>query len=312
MKHSDKGGVRTIRRRWIGRLGTATPTAALAALTCGAARAAQPEAWQFGMQPAASPVAERIHDLHGFITAIMIGVVLVVLALLIYVVVRFNARANPTPSTFSHNTRIEVVWTLVPVLILAAIAVPSFRLLYYMDRTQEAEITLKVTGHQWYWSYEYPDNREIAFDAFMVPEEDLEEGQLRLLSTDTPVVLPTKTNIRVLLAANDVIHSWAVPSMGLKTDAVPGRLNETWVRIEDEGTYYGQCSELCGVNHGFMPIEIHAVSREAFDGWVEASAPDMGDPEASTITLADKPIQPAPNTDGADGPNTTNQKLAAR
>jgi cytochrome c oxidase subunit 2 len=284
---------------------------ALGCLTLGAAQAfgAQPEPWQIGMQPPQSPVAEQIQDLHGFITAIMIAVVLLVLGLLIYVVVRFNAKANPTPSTVTHNTKIEVVWTLVPVLILAAIAVPSFRLLYFMDRVQEAEMTLKVTGHQWYWSYDYPDQKEIAFDAFMVAKDDLEEGQPRLLTTDTQVVLPTKTNIRVLITADDVIHSWAMPSLGLKTDAVPGRLNETWVRIEEEGTYYGQCSELCGVNHGFMPIEIKAVSRKDFDGWVTAAAEDFGNPDAATITLADKPIQPAP---GLDEDEAEGQRLAAR
>ncbi|MCF8483216.1 MAG: cytochrome c oxidase subunit II [Rhodospirillum sp.] len=283
----------------------------LGALALGVTQAqgAQPEPWQIGMQPAQSPVADQIHDLHWFITAIMIAVVLAVLGLLIYAAVRFNAKANPTPSTFSHNTKIEVVWTLVPVLILAAIAVPSFRLLYFMDRVQEAEMTLKVTGHQWYWSYDYPDQKEIAFDAFMVGDDDLKEGQLRLLTTDTQVVLPTKTNIRVLITADDVIHSWAMPALGLKTDAVPGRLNETWVRIEEEGTYYGQCSELCGVNHGFMPIEIKAVSRADFDGWVTTAAEEYGDPDAATITLADKPIQPVP---GLDNEETEKQRLAAR
>ncbi|MGB1026589.1 MAG: cytochrome c oxidase subunit II, partial [Rhodospirillaceae bacterium] len=188
--------------------------------------------------------------------------------------------------------KIEVIWTLVPVLILIAIAVPSFRLLYFMDRTQDAEMTLKVIGYQWYWGYEYPDHKDIVFDSYMLREDEPGGLSPRLLAVDNRVVLPTETNIRVLITANDVIHSWALPALGLKTDAVPGRINETWVRIEKPGLYYGQCSELCGVEHGFMPIAIEAVSREEFDGWVETAAEEFGDPDADAIKLADKPIRP--------------------
>jgi cytochrome c oxidase subunit 2 len=183
------------------------------------------------------------------------------LALLGYVIVRFRASNNPTPSKVTHNTAIEVIWTVVPVLILVVIAIPSFKLLYLQKVIPESEMTVKAIGLQWYWTYEYPDHGDITFDALMVADADLQEGQPRLLETDNRLVLPVETNIRVLVTADDVIHAWAVPAFGVKIDAIPGRINETWVRIEREGTYYGQCSELCGINHGFMPI--------AVDAWVE-------------------------------------------
>ncbi|MGB0697128.1 MAG: cytochrome c oxidase subunit II [Rhodospirillaceae bacterium] len=267
----------------------------IAALSLGVAPAFAegiPQPWQLGFQEANSPVMHDIVSLHDFITWIMAFVCLFVLGLLIYVAVRYNHKANPTPSKVTHNVKIEVIWTLVPVLILIAIAVPSFRLLYFMDRTQDAEMTLKVIGYQWYWGYEYPDHKDIVFDSYMLREDEPGGLSPRLLAVDNRVVLPTETNIRVLITANDVIHSWALPALGLKTDAVPGRINETWVRIEKPGLYYGQCSELCGVEHGFMPIAIEAVSREEFDGWVETAAEEFGDPDADAIKLADKPIRP--------------------
>lgn len=244
--------------------------------SAGPAFAAKPEPWQMNMQDPASPVMARIYDLHNYISIIMIGIVLLVMGLLGYCMWRFNAKRNPTPSKTSHNTLLEVAWTAVPVLILVAIAVPSFRLLYFMDRTQEAEMTLKVTGHQWYWSFEYPDHENVALDSFMKYPEDLQEGEPRLLAVDTPVVLPTETNIRILVTSQDVMHSFAMPALGLKTDAVPGRLNETWVRIERPGTYYGQCSELCGVNHGFMPAAFKAVPKEEFDAWMTETQTAQG------------------------------------
>jgi cytochrome c oxidase subunit 2 len=234
-----------------------------------AAMAAQPTPWQIGFQPAASPVMTEITGFHNLLLWIIFVIAIFVMLLLLYVFVRFNAKANPTPSKTTHNTLIEVVWTVVPIMILVAIAIPSFKLLYFMDRTTEAELTLKAIGHQWYWSYEYPDHDDLTFDAVMKGEDELEDGEPRLLATDNRVVLPVDTNIRLLITADDVLHSWAVPAFGVKTDAVPGRLNETWVRIEREGTYYGQCSELCGINHGFMPIAVEAVSKEAFAAWVE-------------------------------------------
>lgn len=228
----------------------------------------QPLPWQLGLQAGATPVKHQMHEFHDLLMVIISGITVFVLALIGYVVVRFNAKRNPVPSKTSHNTVIEVIWTVVPVLILLIIAVPSFRLLYFLDRAENPEMTLKVHGYQWYWGYEYPDQQVSEFAAYMVPDEELQEGQVRLLSTDNVVVLPVDTDIQILTTAGDVIHSWAVPSFGVKMDAVPGRINETWVRIEEEGTYYGQCSEICGTGHGFMPIEVRAVSREAFDEWV--------------------------------------------
>jgi cytochrome c oxidase subunit 2 len=229
---------------------------------------ALPKDWELGFQDAASPTAERLNDFHNMLLYLIIAIALFVLALLIWVVVRYNKRANPVPQQFSHNVLIEVIWTVIPVLILLAIVIPSFRLLYYTDRTANPEMTLKITGYQWYWGYEYPDQGGISFNSYMVPEKDLKEGQVRLLSTDNPVVLPIDTNIRIWITGADVIHALAVPELGLKIDAMPGHLNETWVNITKPGVYYGQCSELCGKDHSFMPIEIHAVSKEDFAAWV--------------------------------------------
>jgi cytochrome c oxidase subunit 2 len=208
------------------------------------------------------------HD--DLLIPIIFAIVIFVLALLVIVVMRFNARANPVPSKVTHNTMLEVVWTLIPVLILIVIAVPSMKILYYADRTQDAEMTLKVTGYQWYWGYEYPDNGGVNFLANLVKDKDIRPGQLRLLSTDNPVVIPVDTNIRILMTASDVIHSWSVPAFGIKTDAVPGRTNETWVRATKTGTFYGQCSQLCGQNHGFMPIEVKVVPKNEFARWLHA------------------------------------------
>ena len=229
----------------------------------------QPKPWQLDLQPAASPVAERIHSFNTLLIAVEVGISILVLLLIGYIAIRFNAKRNPTPSKRSHNTVLEVLWTAAPILILVIIAVPSLKLLFFMDRTHEADMTLKVVGHQWYWSYEYPDHGEFAFDSLMLQDDELQPGQPRLLAVDNEVVLPVDTSVRVLLTSADVIHSWAVPALGVKTDTVPGRTNETWIRVNKEGTYYGQCSELCGVNHGFMPIAIRAVSKAEFDAWVE-------------------------------------------
>ena len=233
----------------------------------GGAYAAQPEPWQLGFQPAATPIMERIETLHDLLLWIITLISIFVLALLGYASVRFRAARSATPSRRTHNTVLEIAWTAVPVLILVVIAIPSFKLLYFMDVVPESELTIKAIGHQWYWSYEYPDNGGFAFDANMVADADLQPGQPRLLATDNRVVLPVDTTVRVLVTATDVIHSWAVPAFGVKMDAVPGRINETWLRIEQPGTYYGQCSELCGDYHGFMPIMIEAVSKDEFQAW---------------------------------------------
>jgi cytochrome c oxidase subunit II len=239
------------------------------AMGSGEASAAQPEPWQLNFQPAASPVMERVESLHDLLLWIITLISIFVLVLLVYACLRFRASRNASPSRRTHNTLLEIAWTAVPVLILVVIAIPSFKLLYFMDRIPEPDMTLKAVGHQWYWSYEYPDNGNFTFDAYMVADGDLQEGQLRLLTTDNAVVLPVDTDIRVLVAATDVIHSWAVPAFGVKTDAVPGRINETWVRIEQPGMYYGQCSELCGDYHGFMPIMVRAVGKQEFEAWTK-------------------------------------------
>jgi len=202
------------------------------------------------------------------------------------VIIRFNAKRNPVPSKNTHNTLLEILWTAVPIVILVIIAIPSMKLLYYSDKTQNYDMTLKVTGHQWYWSYAYPDQGDFTFDSILVPKEDLKEGQLRLLTVDNRVVLPVDTDIQVLITSDDVIHDWAVPSLGMKVDATPGRVNERWVRIDQEGTYYGMCSELCGVNHGFMPIQVEAVSKEAFAEWVKKAKEEFASSDRPDVDLA--------------------------
>lgn len=253
------------------------------------AQIAQP--WQLNFQDAATPVAERIHDFHNILLILISVITAFVLLLLIYVMVRFNARANPTPTRTTHNTLVEVMWTVVPILILVTIAVPSFKLLYYQDRTAQPDMTLKVMGHQWYWSYAYPDHGNLTFESRIIPDNEIKPGQHRLLEVDNRVVVPVDTNVRVLLASDNVIHSWAVPAFGLKTDTIPGRLNETWFRATRTGTFYGQCSELCGVNHAFMPVAVDVVSKADFEKWVaakkKAAALDAPAPEVELARRAD-------------------------
>lgn len=234
----------------------------------GTALAAQPEPWQMNFQPAVTPVMEEIVSFHNALLWLITAIAGFVMILLLYVFVRFNARANPEPNKFSHNTLLEVVWTAVPVVILVLIAMPSLRLLYLQDVIPPADFTIKATGHQWYWSYQYPDHGGFEYFANMVADEDLQEGQPRLLATDASVVVPVGATVRVVVTASDVLHSWAMPSFGIKMDAVPGRLNETWFQVFEEGTYYGQCSELCGSRHAFMPIQVEVVSQDEFDIWI--------------------------------------------
>lgn len=263
----------------------------------------QPHPWQLGLQPAASPIKARMEDFHNLLLVIIVTICLVVLGLLAYVVWRFNAKRHPVPSRTSHNTLIEVVWTIIPVLILLVIAVPSFRLLYFIDRTANPEMTLIVHGYQWYWGYEYPDQQVAEYSSYMIPDNQIHGDQVRLLSVDNPIVLPVNTNIQILVTASDVLHSFAVPAFGLKTDGEPGRMNETWVRIDREGTYYGQCSELCGTNHGFMPIEVHAVSREAFNNWVRQKTAGLDLPRPPVLLA----VNPEP---AAAGPQQLAQNVA--
>ena len=251
-----------------------------------------PTEWQVGFQESASPSMERIADFHNMLLWVITVISLFVLALLVIVVVRFNEKANPTPSKTTHNTLIEIIWTAVPVIILVWIFVPggSYNLMVTNDRVEDADMTLKVIGHQWYWSYEYPDNGNFTFDANMTFAEDLEDKSLRMMETDNHVVLPVGKKVRLLFTADDVLHSWGVPSLGVKLDAVPGRLNETWVEISEPGMYYGFCSELCGVNHSYMPIAIKAVSEDEFNAWVETAKEEFArvdEPSAeSTIRVA--------------------------
>lgn len=237
-------------------------------LAVSTAQAAEPKPWQMGLQPAASPTMAAIERFHDLLLWIITAISLFVLGLLVYVMVKFNEKANPTPSQTTHNTMVEVLWTVIPIVILVGIAVPSFKLLYFTDKIANADMTLKITGHQWYWSYEYPDHGDIKFDSNMIQDKDLKPGQRRLLEVDNRVVLPVGTNIRLLITAADVIHAWRINAFGVMKDAVPGRLGETWVRIDKEGVYYGQCSELCGLNHAYMPIAVEAVSKEKFAAWV--------------------------------------------
>jgi cytochrome c oxidase subunit 2 len=240
-----------------------------AGLVSGAAFAAagHPEPWQLGLQQAVTPVMEDIVWFHDFLLWLIAAITLFVLALLVFVCVRFNARANPVPSRTTHHTLIEVVWTVVPVLILVSIAVPSFRLLFLQLNVPAADLTIKATGKQWFWSYEYPDQK-IAFDSLMLQDKDRKPDQPRLLSVDNEIVVPVNKVVRVQTTGADVIHAFAVPSFGVKIDAIPGRLNETWFKAEREGVYYGQCSELCGRDHAFMPIAVRVVNQQAYDAWL--------------------------------------------
>ena len=252
----------------------------------GWAAAQQPTDWEVDFQTALSPSMERIVDFNLMVTIIIVIITAFVFGLMAWIVVRYNKKRNPVPSKTTHNTMLEVIWTVVPVIILLVIAVPSFRLLYFTDRVEDADMTLKAIGHQWYWSYEYPDHGDFTFDALMLEDDELEEGQPRLLATDEAVVLPVGAKIRLLTTADDVIHSWAIPALGVKMDSVPGRVNETWFQINREGMYYGQCSELCGTLHGFMPIMIEAVSQEDFDAWVEMAREEFASADDTPTEVA--------------------------
>ena len=249
---------------------------------------------QINFQPAATEAMEKIIEMHEMVLYIITAITILILGLLFWIMIRYNKRANPIPSKTSHNTALEIIWTFVPIVILIFIAVPSIKLLYFQDEIPEGEMLIKVTGHQWYWTYEYPEENLI-FDANMLPVEffsedisddmkarkasTLEELQqvlgrdgpiqiYRLLDTDTRVVVPVNTTVKVLVTADDVIHSWTIPAFGFKIDAVPGKINETWFNAKEIGTYYGQCSELCGIRHAFMPIVVEVVSQEDYQAWL--------------------------------------------
>jgi len=272
----------------MGRLGARLVALTVAGLSLsgGAAYAemGQPAPWEFRLQEAVTPVMENITWFHGWLLTIITIITLFVLALLITVVVKFNARANPVPSRTTHNTLIEVAWTLIPVLVLVAIAVPSFRLLFLELDVPKADLTIKATGKQWYWSYAYPDNGKFEFDSLLAQDK-----QPRLLGVDNEMVVPVNKVIRVQVTGADVIHSWAVPSFGVKMDAVPGRLNETWFKATKVGIFYGQCSELCGKDHAYMPIAVRVVSDQEFAAWVEDAKKKFASAPGNTYASAADP-----------------------
>lgn len=240
--------------------------------------AGQPSPWQIDFGPPASPVMANIEDFHRLLVYIITAISLFVLALLLWIMARYNRRANPAPSKTEHNTLLEVVWTVVPVIILVVIAIPSFKLLYYEAEIPKPDVTLKAIGHQWSWSYQYPGRGdfEIASNGLTsmqaangtAPDGAKKKGEPRLLGVDNPIYIPVNKVVKVVTTSADVIHSWALPAMGVKMDAVPGRLNETWFKATQLGTFYGQCSELCGVAHAFMPIEVKVVSQADYDKWL--------------------------------------------
>jgi len=255
--------------------------AGMALAAGGAAFGAQPQPWEITLQPAATPVMENIISFHNLLLVIITIITLFVLALLVIVVVKFNAKTNPVPSRTTHNTLIEVAWTLIPVLILVGIAVPSFRLLFQQLDIPKADLTVKVTGKQWYWSYAYPDNGKFEFDSLLAQDK-----QPRLLGVDNEMVVPVNKVIRVQTTGADVIHAFAVPSFGIKIDSIPGRLNETWFKATKVGMYYGQCSELCGKDHAFMPIAVRVVNDQEFAAWVEAAKKKYATNPANTFAAA--------------------------
>jgi cytochrome c oxidase subunit 2 len=251
----------------------------------------EPVDWQLGFQKSASKTMSDIVWFHDYmLLPIITAITVFVLFLLAYACVRFRASKNPVASTTSHNTTIEVIWTLVPCLILIVMAVPSFKVLYSQDEIPKADVTIKAIGYQWYWGYEYPDEN-IVFDSYMIEDKDLKEGQPRLLAVDNEVVVPVNKVVKVMITANDVLHAWALPSFGVKRDAVPGRINETWFKADRTGTFYGQCSELCGIKHAFMPITVNVVSEEDYNNWLEDAKVKFAKDEISNNIKVAKKIK---------------------
>ena len=232
--------------------------------------------YQLNFQPPVTPVMERLYDLHSMLLVVITLITVLVFIVMAYICLRFNRKANPVASKTTHNTKLEIIWTTIPILILVAIAIPSLRLHYFMQRPVDTTLTVKVVGYQWYWHYDYPDNGGFGFDSYIIKGADLKPTDHRQLSVDNRLVVPVDTKIRVQITGADVIHSWAVPAFGVKKDAIPGRLNETWFEATKIGTFYGQCSQLCGVGHGFMPIVVEVVSKDDFNAWVNKKKQDGG------------------------------------
>ena len=251
----------------------------------------QPKDWQLGFQEAASSTMRDIVNFHDkLLLPIIIAISVFVLFLMVYACIRFRASANPVPSKRTHNVAVEVLWTLIPCLILIVMAVPSFKILYSQDTIPKADVTIKAIGYQWYWGYEYPDEN-IIFDSYMIEEKDLKEGQPRLLAVDNEVYVPVNKVVKVMITANDVLHAWALPSFGVKRDAVPGRINETWFRADRTGTFYGQCSELCGIKHAFMPITVNVVTEEEYNQWLEKAKVEFAKEEINNNIKVVKKIK---------------------
>lgn len=230
-----------------------------------------PKPWQMGFQEPVTDVMDDIVWFHRLSMYILSGIVFFVIFLITYVCLRFNAKSNPVPAKFKDNLTLEIIWTIIPVIILIILAIPSFKILYHAEHIPKCDFTVKVVGRQWYWSYQYPDHGNFAFDSYIIPDNELKENQLRLLSVDNNIVIPVDTSVRILITSSDVIHSWTIPAFGRKIDAVPGKVNETWIKVKKTGIYYGQCSELCGVNHAFMPIAVEVVTKEEFVEWIKKS-----------------------------------------
>ena len=270
------------------RLAAATASFATAALVfAGNAHAQAPRPWQMWSQTPGSPVAEQIETLHVLVMVIITVITIFVAGLLGWVCYRYSEKKNPNPSQTSHNTLLEVAWTVIPVLILVVIAIPSFRLVYFQDRTEAADLTIKVTGHQWYWEFTYPDAGGLNFSSYMVAQADLKPGQIRLLDVDNQVVVPVGKNVRILTTSADVIHSFFIPALGVQRYAIPGRTIETWVKVDRPGTYYGQCNQICGEKHSSMPIAMRAVSSDEYTAWLaEAKKKFAANPTADASRLA--------------------------
>ena len=265
---------------------------AMTSLAAPAVMAQTPQPWEMGMQPPHSPVENNIADLHSLVTWLMVAVVVFVAGLLAYAIFKFNAKRHPVATRTSHNTVLEVAWTVLPVLILVVIAIPSFRLVYFEDRARDPDMTIKVTGHQWYWEYTYPDASNIHFESYMIQDDDLKPGQLRHLSVDNQLVVPAGRTIRILTTGADVIHSFFIPSLGVQRYAIPGRTIETWMKIDKPGDYYGECNQICGTNHSVMPISVHAVTDDEYKAWLETAktkfASDVSPGKQSFAAVADQ------------------------
>lgn len=260
-----------------------------------------PHPWEIGMQRAYGPIKAQIIDLHDLVLVIITMITLLVAGLLGWVIWRYNAQRNPVASRTSHHTLLEIAWTVIPVLILVIIAIPSFRLVYYEDRTPDPAMTVKVTGHQWYWEYTYPDQGNLDFSSYIVPDNQLKPGQPRLLTVDNELVIPVGKNIRILTTSSDVIHSFFIPSLGTQRYAIPGRMIETWLRADRPGVFYGECNQICGTNHSRMPIVVHAVPPQEFQAWVVQAKKKF----AAANTPPSEPAKLEPTRLAAAGPVNT-------